>query len=179
MGTPNSLNSMAANATLHCLTGCAIGEILGLMIGTALGLSNAATIALAVGLAFLFGYALSTLPLVQAGLGFFAALSVVFAADTLSITVMEVVDNLVMMLIPGAMEAGLVNPVFWLGMMIALTAAFVAAYPVNRYLIDKGKGHALTHQYHQGHDHHGGHHGVGSAGDAHGHHHDHASGSTP
>jgi hypothetical protein len=152
-------NNMAANATLHCLTGCAIGEILGLMIGTALGLSNIVTIALAVGLAFLFGYALSTLPLIQAGLGFFAALSVVFAADTLSIAVMELVDNLVMALIPGAMDAGLVNPIFWLGMMIALTVAFIAAFPVNRYLIDKGKGHALTHQYHEGtdHDDHSGH----------------------
>jgi hypothetical protein len=147
----NPRNSMAASATLHCLTGCAIGEILGLMIGTALGLSNAVTIALAVGLAYLFGYALSTLPLIQAGLGFFAALSVVFAADTLSITVMELVDNLVMALIPGAMDAGLVNPVFWLGMMIALTVAFIAAFPVNRYLIDKGKGHALTHRFHEGH----------------------------
>ncbi|HET6920738.1 MAG TPA: DUF4396 domain-containing protein [Jiangellaceae bacterium] len=146
----NSRNSMAANATLHCLTGCAIGEIAGLMIGTALGLSTGVTIALAVGLAFLFGYALSTLPLIQAGLGFFSALSVVFAADTLSIATMEIVDNLVMALIPGAMDAGLVNPIFWLGMMIALAAAFVVAFPVNRYLIDKGKGHALTHQYHHG-----------------------------
>ena len=144
------LNAMAANATLHCLTGCAIGEIAGLMIGTAAGLSTGVTIALAVGLAFLFGYALSTLPLVQAGLGFFAALSLVFAADTLSILTMEVVDNVVMALIPGAMDAGLVNPVFWLGMMIALTAAFVAAYPVNRALIARGKGHALTHQHTHG-----------------------------
>lgn len=149
----NSRNSMAANATLHCLTGCAIGEIAGLMIGTAFGLSAGATIALAVGLAFLFGYALSTLPLVKAGLGFGAALSVVFAADTLSIAVMELVDNLVMALIPGAMDDGLVNPIFWLGMMIALSVAFVAAFPVNRYLIDKGKGHALTHQYHHGSGH--------------------------
>ena len=148
---------MAANATLHCLTGCAIGEIAGLMIGTALGLSTGVTIALAVGLAFLFGYALSTLPLMQAGLGFFAALSVVFAADTLSIATMEIVDNVVMALIPGAMDAGLVNPIFWIGMMIALTAAFIAAFPVNRYLIDKGKGHALTHQFHQAHDDHSGH----------------------
>ena len=154
----NPRNSMAANATLHCLTGCAIGEIAGLMIGTALGLDNAVTIALAVGLAFLFGYALSTLPLIQAGLGFFAALSIVFAADTLSIAVMEITDNLVMALIPGAMDAGLVNPIFWIGMMIALSAAFVVAFPVNRYLIDKGKGHALTHQFHEGHgDHHGEH----------------------
>ncbi len=151
----NPRNSMAASATLHCLTGCAIGEITGLMIGTAAGLSTAVTIVLAVALAYLFGYALSTVPLIQAGLGFFAALSVVFAADTLSIAVMEIVDNLVMALIPGAMDAGLVNPIFWLGMMIALTAAFIAAFPVNRYLIDKGKGHALTHKYHEGHDHSG------------------------
>ncbi len=138
----NFRNNMAANATLHCLTGCAIGEIVGLMIGTALGLSNTVTIALAVGLAFLFGYTLSTLPLIKAGLGFLAALSVVFAADTLSIAVMEIVDNLVMAIIPGAMDAGLVNPIFWFGMMMALTAAFIAAFPVNRYLIDRGKGHA-------------------------------------
>jgi hypothetical protein len=150
----NKRNAMAANATLHCLTGCAIGEITGLMIGTALGLSTGVTIALAVGLAFLFGYTLSTLPLMQAGLSFFAALSVVFAADTLSIATMEIVDNLVMALIPGAMDAGLVNPIFWLGMMVALTAAFIAAFPVNRYLIDKGKGHALTHQFHEGHEDH-------------------------
>jgi hypothetical protein len=149
----NSRNSMAANATLHCLTGCAIGEIAGLMIGTALGLSTAVTIALAVALAFLFGYTLSTLPLIQSGLGFFAALSVVFAADTLSIAVMEIVDNLVMAIIPGAMDAGLVNPIFWLGMMIALAVAFIAAFPVNRYLIDKGKGHALTHQFMHGDEH--------------------------
>ena len=151
----NARDNMAANATLHCLTGCAIGEIAGLMIGTALGLGTGVTIALAVGLAFLFGYALSTVPLIQAGLGFFAALSVVFAADTLSITVMELVDNLVMALIPGAMDAGLVNPIFWLGMMVALIAAFVAAFPVNRWLIDKGKGHALTMQYHGEHAGHG------------------------
>jgi hypothetical protein len=153
----NPRNSMAANATLHCLTGCAIGEIAGLMIGTALGLSNAVTIALAIALAFVFGYSLSTLPLIQAGLGFFAALSIVFAADTLSIAVMEVVDNVVMAVIPGAMNAGLVNPIFWIGMMVSLSVAFVAAFPVNRYLIDKGKGHALTHQFHEGHQDHGAH----------------------
>lgn len=145
------LNAMAASATLHCLTGCAIGEILGLMIGTAIGLSAVATIALAVGLAFLFGYALSTLPLLNAGLRFFAALGVVFAADTLSIATMEVVDNAVMALIPGAMEAGLTNPVFWLSMMLALSVAYAAAFPVNRYLLRRGKGHALMHQYHEGH----------------------------
>jgi hypothetical protein len=144
------VNSMAVSATLHCLTGCAIGEIIGLIIGTALGLGNLATIAIAVALAFLFGYTLSTLPLLKAGLALGTALSVVLAADTLSIATMEVVDNLVMAAIPGAMNAGLVNPVFWIGMAIALTAAFFAAYPVNRYLLKRGKGHALTHQYHQG-----------------------------
>ena len=142
------LNSMALSATLHCLTGCAIGEITGLMIGTAIGLSTGWTIVLAVSLAFLFGYTLSTFPLVKAGLSVGAALAVVFAADTLSIATMELVDNAVMAVIPGAMEAGLVNWVFWVSMMIALTAAFLAAYPVNRYLLARGKGHALTHAYH-------------------------------
>ncbi|KUI31233.1 hypothetical protein AU195_11545 [Mycobacterium sp. IS-1496] len=141
---------MALSATLHCLTGCAIGEILGLIIGTAAGLSNLATIGLAVALAFLFGYALSTLPLLRAGLTVGAALSVVLAADTLSILTMEIVDNLVMAAIPGAMNAGLVNAVFWVSMMIALGAAFLAAYPVNRFLLRRGKGHALTHEYHHG-----------------------------
>ena len=144
MGT----NAMALSATLHCLTGCAIGEILGLMIGTALGLGTWTTIAIAVSLAFLFGYALSTLPLLRAGLGVGAALGIVLAADTLSIATMELVDNSVMALVPGAMEAGLVNPVFWLSMMLALTVAFFAAWPVNRYLLARGKGHALTHEYH-------------------------------
>lgn len=143
-----STNAMAVSATLHCLTGCAIGEILGLVLGTALGLGNLATIAIAVALAFLFGYALSTLPLLRAGLGVGAALTVVLAADTLSIATMEVVDNLVVAVIPGAMDAGLVNPTFWLSMMLALTAAFFAAWPVNRYLLARGKGHALTHEYH-------------------------------
>ncbi|MGA8851337.1 MAG: DUF4396 domain-containing protein [Aeromicrobium sp.] len=142
------VNSMAASATLHCLTGCAIGEITGLIIGTAAGFSNLATIAISITLAFLFGYLLSTLPLVKAGLALTSALTIVFAADTLSIATMEVVDNAVMAAIPGAMDAGLVNVVFWVGMMIALTAAFFAAYPVNRYLLQRGKGHALTHQYH-------------------------------
>jgi hypothetical protein len=139
---------LAASATLHCLTGCAIGEIVGLMIGTAAGLGSLATIVLAIALAFLFGYTLSTLPLLRAGLGVGAALGVVLAADTLSIATMEVVDNAVMALIPGAMDAGLVDVVFWVGMMVALTAAFFAAYPVNRFLLRRGKGHALTHEYH-------------------------------
>lgn len=147
------LNAMAASATLHCLTGCAIGEILGLMIGAALGWGTTPTIALAVALAFLFGYALSTLPLLSAGLGFFAALSVVFVADTLSIATMEIVDNLVMALIPGAMHAGLASPLFWSSMILALLAAYAVAYPVNRRLLTRGKGHALTMAYHQGSDH--------------------------
>lgn len=143
-------NSMAVSATLHCLTGCAIGEVTGLVIGTMLGLPTLATVALAITLAFVFGFALSTLPLLKAGLGFFAALSIVAAADTLSIATMEVVDNLVMLAIPGAMEAGLVNPLFWIAMPIALTAAFFAALPVNKYLLKRNKGHALTMQYHHG-----------------------------
>lgn len=147
-GDMGGRHTMALSATLHCLTGCAIGEIAGLMIGTAIGLGTGWTIVLAVGLAFLFGYTLSTFPLLRAGLGLGASLSVVLAADTLSIATMEVVDNLVMALIPGAMEAGLVNSVFWVSMMIALTAAFLAAYPVNRYLLQRGRGHALTHGYH-------------------------------
>ncbi|RYB88439.1 DUF4396 domain-containing protein [Nocardioides glacieisoli] len=139
---------MALSATLHCLTGCAIGEITGLMIGTALGLGTGWTVVLAVALAFLFGYALSTLPLLRSGLTLGAALALVLAADTLSIATMEVVDNAVMATIPGAMDAGLVNPVFWVSMMIALTVAFFAAYPVNRWLMARGKGHALTHEHH-------------------------------
>jgi hypothetical protein len=145
-----NVNAMAVSATLHCLTGCAIGEIVGMMIGTALGLGNLATIAIAVALAFVFGYSLSTLPLLKAGLAVGAALSVVLAADTLSILTMEIVDNVVMAVIPGAMNAGLVNVVFWVGMALSLGAAFVAAYPVNRYLLQRGKGHALTHEYHHG-----------------------------
>jgi hypothetical protein len=161
-----TINALAASATLHCLTGCAIGEIAGLMIGTALGLSTGVTILLATGLAFVFGYTLSTLPLLTSGVGFGAALSVVLAADTLSIATMEVIDNLVMAVIPGAMNAGLVNPLFWISMTIALAAAFVAAFPVNRYLLGRGKGHALMHQHLHGahttvadHADHGGHHG--------------------
>lgn len=141
---------MAASATLHCLTGCAIGEILGLIVGTALGLSSLGTIALAVALAFAFGYALSTLPLLKAGLGLGKAFSVVLAADTLSITTMEVVDNGVMALVPGAMEAGLDAPLFWAAMGLALFIAYLASYPVNLYLLNRGKGHALTHEYHHG-----------------------------
>ena len=145
---------LAISATLHCITGCAIGEILGLIIGEIFGLSTGQTIVLAISLAFLFGYSLSTLPLLKSGLALAVALPVVLAADTLSIATMEVVDNTVMAIIPGAMEAGLVNPVFWMSMTIALTAAFFAALPVNMYLLSRGKGHALTHKYHHRHHEH-------------------------
>lgn len=151
--TSMSINAMAASATLHCLTGCALGEVAGLIIGTALGWGALQTIALAVTLAFIFGFTLSTLPLRKAGLGFFAALPIVFAADTLSIATMEIVDNAVMAAIPGAMSAGLVNPLFWVSMPIALGAAYFAAFPVNKYLLSKGKGHALVMKYHEGHTH--------------------------
>ena len=144
---------MAVSATLHCLTGCAIGEILGMIIGTAFGLDMHITIILSVSLAFFFGFLLSTLPLLKAGLSFLTALKLVFAADTLSIATMELVDNAVMATIPGAMNAGLVNPIFWLAMPFSLIVAFFAAYPVNDYLLSKGKGHALVMNYHNGHDH--------------------------
>jgi uncharacterized protein DUF4396 len=143
-----NINRMAATATLHCLTGCAIGEVSGLIIGKAFGLSTGVTILLAVFLAFIFGFTLSTLPLLKMGIGFLPALSVVFAADTLSIVTMEIVDNFVMIAIPGAMNSGLVSPLFWISMAISFFAAFIAAYPVNRYLLSKGKGHALIMKYH-------------------------------
>ena len=152
----SSLNRTALSATLHCLTGCAIGEVLGLVIGTALGWGNVATIALAVGLAFLFGYSLTMLPLLRAGLALGAAVPLALAADTLSIAVMEIVDNAIMLVIPGAMEAGVGSLVFWGSLAVALAIAFVAAFPVNRYLISRGRGHAVVHGYH-GEGHHGGH----------------------
>lgn len=139
-----NLKQMAVSATVHCLTGCAIGEILGLVLGTVLGLTSLQTIVLAVSLAFLFGFGLSTIPLIRAGMGFFSALSVVAAADTVSIATMEIVDNAVMYMIPGVMNAGIVNPVFWLALPVALIAAFFAALPVNYYLLTKNKGHMLT-----------------------------------
>lgn len=152
--TSTSLNAMAISATLHCLTGCAIGEVLGLIIGTAFGLDNGPTTILAIALAFVFGFGLSTLPLRKVGMGLAAALSVVVAADTLSITTMEIVDNAVMYAIPGAMHATIIDPLFWISMMIALTVAFFAALPVNRYLLKKNKGHALTMNALGGHGHH-------------------------
>ena len=147
--SPASLNRVAFSATVHCLTGCAIGEALGMVIGTALGWGAAATIALPVALAFVFGYALTMLPLLRTGLAFSAALGVAFAADTVSITIMEVVDNAIMLVIPGAMEAGLGSPLFWGSLAVALLIAGAAAFPVNRWLIARGRGHALAHQHHR------------------------------
>ncbi|OAB89105.1 hypothetical protein AWH69_03085 [Janibacter melonis] len=140
------MSGMAVSATLHCLTGCAIGEIAGLMIGTALGWHTLGTTALAIALAFVFGYSLSALPLVRAGIAVGSAFALVLAADTLSIATMEVVDNAVMWLVPGAMEAGLGDWLFWVSMGLALTVAFFAALPVNRYLLRRGRGHAITHE---------------------------------
>ena len=144
----SSLNRVAFSATVHCLTGCAIGEVLGLVIGTALGWSNFATIVLAVVLAFFFGYSLTMVPLLRSGIALSAALPLALAADTLSITVMEIVDNLVMVVVPGAMEAGPLSLLFWGALAFALAVAFVAAFPVNRYLIARGKGHAVVHEHH-------------------------------
>lgn len=147
---PTSLTRQAISATLHCLTGCAIGEVLGMVIGTALGLSNLLTIALAVFLAFVFGYALTIRSVSAAGLALGSAIGVAFAADTISIAVMEVIDNAVLLLVPGAMHAGLGSWLFWLSLAGALAAAFVITVPVNRWLIGRGKGHAVVHQYHHG-----------------------------
>ena len=147
----SSLNRTAFSATLHCLTGCAIGEVLGIVIGTALGWSTVATIALAIVLAFFFGYGLTMLPLLRSGMALGAALPLAFASDTLSITVMEIVDNLIIVVIPGAMDAGLGSLLFWGSLAFALAVAFVAAFPVNRYLISRGKGHAVVHKHHGHH----------------------------
>lgn len=144
----DATTQQAVSATLHCLAGCAIGEILGLVLGEIFGLGVGVTIVLAVALAFIFGYALTIIPLLTAGLTFGAALSLAFAVDTLSIATMEVVDNSVMVLIPGAMDAGIVNPIFWLSLSFALFVAFMAALPVNRFLLTRGKGHALVHDHH-------------------------------
>jgi hypothetical protein len=144
-----TINQTAIGATLHCLTGCAVGEISGLVIGEAFGWSNEATIVLSIFLAFVIGYSLSILPLLKAKVTLATALGLILAADTLSILTMEIFDTLVMAVVPGAMEAGLVNPIFWVSMSLALSAAFTAAFPVNRYLLQRGKGHALMHKYHE------------------------------
>ena len=140
----------AMSATLHCLTGCGIGEVLGMVLGTAWGLTNAQTIALAVVLAFIFGYALTLLPLLRAGLALRAAAGLALAADTISITVMEIVDNAIMLVIPGAMDAPLDSALFWGSLAVALVVAAAAALPVNYWLISRGRGHAVVHA-HMGH----------------------------
>jgi hypothetical protein len=141
-----ALDQMAMSATLHCLTGCALGEIVGVVIGTALGWSNLATIFLAIGLAFLFGYSLTSWPLLRAGLALGAVIPIALASDTLSIATMEVVDNLLILIIPGAMDAGVGDLLFWGSLAVALVIAGLAAFPVNRWLLARGKGHAAVHE---------------------------------
>lgn len=142
-----SLNKTAWSATLHCLTGCAIGEVLGMVIGTALGWGNGTTVALSVVLAFFFGYALTLVPLLKA-LSLGTAVKLALASDTASITVMEIVDNAFMLVVPGAMDAGLSSVLFWASLAVSLAIAAVAAFPVNRWLIARGMGHAVIHAHH-------------------------------
>src|SRR4051794_10702378 len=139
---------MAAQATLHCLTGCAIGEVLGMVIGTAAGLSPATTVVLSIALAFVFGYALTMRGALRGGLPFRRALQVALAADTVSIAVMEIVDNTVIVAVPGAMDAGLTSALFWGSLIASLAVAFVVTTPVNRWMIGRGRGHAVVHAHH-------------------------------
>ena len=143
-----SLNRVAFSATVHCLTGCAIGEVLGMVIGNALDLSTGVTVALSIALAFLFGYAFTSLPLLRSGMALGAVIPLALASDTISITIMEIVDNTIMVAIPGAMDAGLTDIGFWAALAASLLIAGAAAYPVNRWLIARGKGHAVVHQHH-------------------------------
>ncbi|WP_248962894.1 DUF4396 domain-containing protein [Sphaerisporangium perillae] len=138
----------AVQATLHCLTGCAIGEVLGMIIGTAAGLHSGATVVLSIALAFVFGYALTMRGVLKSGLDVRQALKVALAADTVSIAVMEIIDNTVMVAVPGAMDAGLASVLFWAALAFSLALAFVLTVPVNRWLIAKGRGHAVVHAYH-------------------------------
>jgi hypothetical protein len=142
---------MAVSATAHCLTGCAIGEVLGMVIGSALDWHNGVTVAVSVALAFVFGYAFTIRGVLVAGVSLAAALPIAFASDTLSIAVMELVDNLIIVAIPGAMDAGLASALFWGSLAFSLGVAFVAAVPVNRWLIGKGKGHAVVMSLHENH----------------------------
>lgn len=146
----SSLNALAFSATVHCLTGCAIGEVLGMVIGTALGFANLATVGVSVVLAFFFGYLLTSLPLLRSGMALAAVVPIALASDTISISIMEIVDNTIMLVIPGAMDAGLRDALFWASLAAALLIAGGAAYPANRWLIRRGKGHAVIHRHHQG-----------------------------
>ena len=148
MHAQQSLNRLAFTATAHCLTGCAIGEVLGFVIGTALGWGTWSTVALAIVLAFFFGYLLTSLPLLRSGMALGAVVPIALASDTVSITIMEIVDNAVILVIPGAMDAGLGDPLFWGSLGLALAVAGAAAYPANRWLIARGRGHAVAHRHH-------------------------------
>jgi hypothetical protein len=143
-----ALTRNAISATLHCLTGCAIGEILGMVISTALGWHNVANIVLSIVLAFVFGYALTIRPVLASGLGLRRAVGVALAADTVSIAVMEIVDNGTIVVIPGALNAGLGNALFWASLLGSLVIAFIVTVPVNRWMISRGKGHAVVHEFH-------------------------------
>jgi hypothetical protein len=143
-----SLNSLAASATNHCLTGCLLGEVVGLVVATALGWGNIASIALAVGFAFLFGYSLTSVPLVRASLPLTAIVPIALAADTVSIAIMELIDNLAVILVPGSMEAGLTDARFWLPLLGGFVIAWPFAFAVNRWMIRRGRGHAVVHEYH-------------------------------
>jgi Domain of unknown function (DUF4396) len=138
--------AVALSATLHCLTGCAIGEVLGMVIGTAAGFSDLGTIALAVALAFFFGYLLTSLPLLRAGMALGAVVPIALASDTASIAVMEIVDNAIMLMVPGAMESGVGDVLFWGALSVALVVAGLFAFPLNKWLIGRGKGHAVVHE---------------------------------
>ena len=142
------LNKVALSATIHCLTGCSIGEVLGMVIGSAFGLGQWPTVVLSVMLAFVFGYTLTIIPLLRARINLQKALKLAFASDTASIVVMEIVDNAIMVIIPGAMDAALLELKFWGSLALALLLAGVAAYPVVRWLIARGRGHAVVHLYH-------------------------------
>ncbi|HEX5797670.1 MAG TPA: DUF4396 domain-containing protein [Candidatus Saccharimonadales bacterium] len=147
----SELNKIAASATIHCLSGCAIGETLGMVLSTIWGWGTASSIALAVALAFFFGYLLSMVPLLRHRLGLKKALKIALAADTISILIMEITDNGFILLVPGAIHAGLDTFLFWGSLSLSLIVAFFAAFPVNRYMIARGKGHAIAHSYHDGH----------------------------
>ena len=144
----NATRRMAASATLHCLIGCAIGELIGVTIGTHTGIGRESTVILAASLSFVSGYTFSAIPLIRIGMKFWSALKLIFAADTVSILTMTIADNIFMLLIPGAFDKDLTHPVYWLSRIMAMSVAFIAAWPVNYYLIKKGKGHALHTHHH-------------------------------